>query len=168
MGYACPVCGAKEADGEHLANHMAFTAMLRSDEHEDWLDDHVPDWPDRNPETLAPDITPHAPETETEVHENERSRAANETAKRSHGVVTDEGAHPRGLDGELADHGGYGRDSLSGDHQAVLEEARELTRQMYGLDEENSADGAEAGSDGAGESDDAPSAGGSDSDSENE
>lgn len=121
MGYACPVCGVDEADGEHLANHMAFTAMLRSDEHEDWLDEHVPDWPDRNPDTLAPDITPHAPETETEV-------------------VTDEGAHPRGLDGEVADHGGYGRDSLSGDQQAVLEEAHELTRQMYGLDEENEVD----------------------------
>lgn len=117
MGYACPVCGAEEADGEHLANHIAFTAMLRGDEHEDWLDDHVPDWPDRNPETLAPDITPHAPETETDV-------------------VTDDGAHPRGLDGELASHGGYGRDSLSGDQQSVLDEARELTRQMYGLDED--------------------------------
>lgn len=125
MGYACPVCGADEADGEHLANHMAFTAMLRSDEHEDWLDEHVPDWPDRNPDTLAPDITPHAPETETEI-------------------VTEDGEHPRGLDGEVADHGGYGRDSLSGDHQAVLEEARELTRQMYGLDEDDEDDETDA------------------------
>lgn len=149
MGYACPVCGAEEADGEHLANHMAFTAMLRSDEHEDWLDDHVPDWPDRNPDTLAPDITPHAPETETDV-------------------VTDEGTHPRGLDGEVADHGGYGRDSLSGDQQAVIEEARELTRQMYGLDEAEGAEAAETGSDADDESDDADSGAESESDSENE
>ncbi len=149
MGYACPVCGADQPDGEHLANHMAFTAMLRSDEHEDWLDDHVPDWSDRNPDTLAPDVTPHAPETETEV-------------------VTDEGAHPRGLDGEVAEHGGYGRDSLSGDQQAVLEEARELTRQMYGLDDEDSAEEAETGSDGDEESDDPGSVAESDADSENE
>ena len=131
MGYACPVCGAEEADGEHLANHVAFTAMLRSDEHEDWLDDHVPDWSDRNPETLAPDITPHAPETETEV-------------------VTDEGAHPRGLDGEVADHGGYGRDTLSGDQQAVLDEARDLTRQMYGLDEDEESSAEREDRDGSG------------------
>lgn len=149
MGYACPVCGAEEADGEHLANHMAFTAMLRSDEHEDWLDDHVPDWPDRNPDTLAPDITPHAAETETDI-------------------VTDEGAHPRGLDGEVAEHGGYGRDSLSGDQQAVLEEARELTRQMYGLDEAEGAEEEETGTDADDESDDADSGAESDSDSENE
>lgn len=151
MGYACPVCGAEEVDGEHLANHVAFTAMLRGDEHEDWLDEHVPDWPDRNPDTLAPDITPHAPETETEV-------------------VTDEGAHPRGLDGEVAEHGGYGRDSLSGDQQAVLEEARELTRQMYGLDDDEAegAEAAETGSDSDDESDDAESGAESDSDSENE
>ena len=141
MGYACPVCGAEQPDGEHLANHVAFTAMLRSDDHEDWLDDHVPDWPDRNPDTLAPDITPHAPETETEV-------------------VTDDGAHPRGLDGEVADHGGYGRDTLSGDQQAVLDEARDLTRQMYGLDEDEESSAEREDRDG---SDDA-----SEDDSENE
>lgn len=147
MGYACPVCGAEEADGEHLANHMAFTAMLRGDEHEDWLDDNVPDWADRNPETLAPDITPHAPETDTDV-------------------VTDDGAHPRGLDGEVADHGGYGRDSLSGDQQAVLDEAHELTRQMYGLDEEG-AEG-EAAETNEKRDEDAGADDAADADSENE
>lgn len=124
MGYACPVCDADQPDGDHLANHMAFTAMLRSDDHEDWLEDRVPDWPDMNPDTLAPEITPYAPETETEV-------------------VTEAGAHPNGLDGELARHGGYGRDSLSSDQQVVLEEAEEMTRQMYGLDEFAEAEGVE-------------------------
>jgi hypothetical protein len=116
MGYACPICGADQPDGEHLANHVAFTAMTRGGEHESWLDDAVPDWPDRNPETLAPDLVPHAPEIETDV-------------------VTDEGAHPAGLEGELGQHGGYGRDNLSGDDQAILEEAADLTRRMYGLDD---------------------------------
>lgn len=116
MGYACPVCGVDQPDGEHLANHMAFTAMLRSDDHEDWLDDRVPHWPDMNPESLAPEITPHASETETEL-------------------VTDDGRHPHGMEGEMADHGGYGRESLSSDQQAVFDEAQALTRQMYGLDE---------------------------------
>lgn len=116
MGYACPVCGVEQPDGEHLANHLAFTAMLRSDDHEDWLDDYVPDWPDRNPDTLAPDVTPHAPEVETDV-------------------VTDDGTHPHGVEGAVAEHGGYGRDSLSSDQQVVLDEALDLTREMYGLDD---------------------------------
>jgi len=121
MGYACPVCGADQPDGEHLANHVAFTAMLHSDDHEDWLDDHVEGWADMNPDTLAPELVPHAPETDTEL-------------------TTDEGAHPHGVEGELSQHGGYGRDSLSGDQQAVLEEAQELTKQMYGLDDTEDPD----------------------------
>ncbi|PSP70281.1 hypothetical protein BRC79_02495 [Halobacteriales archaeon QH_8_67_27] len=53
MGYACPVCDDPQADAEHLANHLAFTAMLRGDGHEAWLDDHVDDWADLAPEELA-------------------------------------------------------------------------------------------------------------------
>ena len=46
MGYACPVCDTPQRDAEHLANHLAFTAMLHGDAHETWLDDHVPEWGD--------------------------------------------------------------------------------------------------------------------------
>jgi hypothetical protein len=44
MGYSCPVCGDPQADDEHLANHLAFTAMIRGGDHEEFLDEHVPDW----------------------------------------------------------------------------------------------------------------------------
>lgn len=128
MGYACPVCDAEQPDGEHLANHVAFTAMARGGDHETWLDDAVPDWPERNPDTLGPELVPHATEIET-------------------AVTTDDGAHPRGFEGELSDHGGYGRDAISEDDRAVLDEAVALTRRMYGLDED--AGEPDAGDDGS-------------------
>jgi hypothetical protein len=65
MGYACPVCGDPQADAEHLANHLAFSAMLRdADGHESWLDEHVPDWADRDETGLADAVTDHAEPTE--------------------------------------------------------------------------------------------------------
>jgi hypothetical protein len=64
MGYACPVCGDPQADGEHLANHLAFTAMLGDADHEDWLDEHAPEWADTDPAELAGRVTDHADERE--------------------------------------------------------------------------------------------------------
>ena len=31
MGYECPVCATEEADGEHLANHLALQALVHGD-----------------------------------------------------------------------------------------------------------------------------------------
>jgi len=138
MGYECPVCGVEEADGEHLANHVAFTALVRGGDHEAWLDDHVPDWADRDPDSLAPEVTEHAAETDTEP-------------------VTE----PHGRDVPSVERTG-GAD-LSGAAGDVLEEARALTEAMYEnrqLDSEG--DGAE---DGAGTD---PEAAGDRGDSENE
>ena len=106
MGYECPVCGVETADGEHLANHVAFTALVRGGDHEAWLDDHVPDWAERDPDTLAPAVTEHATETDaapaTEPHAHDRP-----TVERT------------------------GRADRSGAADDVLEEARELTEAMY-------------------------------------
>lgn len=44
MGYRCPVCDDPQVDDTHLANHLAFTALVRGGEHEAWLDAEVPDW----------------------------------------------------------------------------------------------------------------------------
>lgn len=60
MAYACPVCEAPQADGSHLANHLAFTALLHDDRHADWLDDVAPGWADRTPEELAETVVEHA------------------------------------------------------------------------------------------------------------
>lgn len=66
MGYACPVCAARQVDGEHLANHVAFTAMLHGEDHETWLDEHVPDWGERDPGELADVVTGRADEVDVD------------------------------------------------------------------------------------------------------
>jgi hypothetical protein len=130
MGQECPVCGSEEADGEHLANHLAFTALVRGGDHETWLDEHVPDWADRDPETLAPEVTPHATETETEP------------TSEPHGHETPTFEQPAGQ-----------RD-LSGEAAAILEEAQELTEQMAAGDD--SSPDATASEDGATDGDSSP------------
>ncbi len=64
MGYACPVCSTPQADATHLANHMAFTALIRSDDHESWLDENVPGWSERGEAELAEEVVKHAREEE--------------------------------------------------------------------------------------------------------
>ena len=64
MGYACPVCETPHPDGEHLANHLAFTALLGREDHEAWLDTHAPGWEDEGPDELADRVVEAVPETE--------------------------------------------------------------------------------------------------------
>lgn len=76
MGYACPVCAVPQADGEHLANHLAMTALLHDDEHATWLDEHAPGWASTSPADLAPRVTDLADETEyTAVFEDTTATA---------------------------------------------------------------------------------------------
>lgn len=110
MGYECPVCGVEEADGEHLANHVAFTALVRGGDHEVWLDERVPDWEERDPDSLAPEVTEHATETDSEP--------ATEPHGHSH-------------DHDVPSFERSGAADLSGGAGDVLEEARELTEAMY-------------------------------------
>jgi hypothetical protein len=64
VGYACPVCETPHADATHLANHLAFSALLGDDEHEAWLGEHVPGWDGAGERELASRVVEHAPETE--------------------------------------------------------------------------------------------------------
>ena len=64
MGYECPVCATPQADARHLANHVAFTAVLGDAEHEAWLDEHAPGWAEAGEAELAPRVAEHAPEGE--------------------------------------------------------------------------------------------------------
>ncbi len=111
MGYACPVCGEAQVDAEHLANHLAFTAILRQGDHETWLDEHVPDWSEHDPESLGPKVTTHAEEVEVAVPETDGERAPE---------------RPPVADAQR----GMGTDRLSEADRQVLEEAREMTRKM--------------------------------------
>ncbi|WP_439028598.1 DUF5810 domain-containing protein [Haloarchaeobius sp. DT45] len=122
MGYACPVCEVPHADAEHLANHLAFTAMLHSDDHEDWLDDHAPDWESSNPTELGPVVAEHVDETEfDEVFEDTTHQHDHD---HGHGRFEDAVA-------EQVGRGAGGRGDLTGDQADVLQEARELTRRMH-------------------------------------
>jgi hypothetical protein len=144
MAYRCPVCDSPQTDAEHLANHLAFTAVIRGNGHEIWLDEHVPDWGDRNPETLAPAVTEVVPNVDVPELDDDGHDHAHD--------------HPGGggrLEDELAKQGGHrgpgasagasssagGRGDLATDAEDVLEEARELTEQMYGLDDTEPEDG---------------------------
>ncbi|MFC7141330.1 DUF5810 domain-containing protein [Halosimplex aquaticum] len=133
MGYACPVCDDPQADAEHLANHLAFTAMLRGAGHEAWLDDHVDGWADRSPEELAEQVSEYADEEEF-PQSVEDATGGHESG---HGDA--HGGHDHGAGGH--DHGGQSADGVESaapggiadfdvddDQEDVLAEARELTR----------------------------------------
>ncbi|MFC5134440.1 MULTISPECIES: DUF5810 domain-containing protein [Haloferacaceae] len=164
MGYACPVCATPQRDGEHLAHHLAFTAMLHGDDHEAWLDDHAPDWQTADPGELAEDVVDHADPAEYhEVFEDTTDRGRpNLDAGMGGGRGQGARGHSHGHD-HAHDHGpGHGHDAhgdaaASGsdptdpETAAALEEARELTRRMYegedGADvEETSTDSSDSDS----------------------
>ena len=130
MGYACPVCETPQRDGEHLANHLAFTAMLRSDEHEDWLDDRIDDWGDCTPADLASAVTEFAEETEyDEVFEDTTGSAGGHTHDHQHS----DPARPDVADDPM---GGAANAVVDEAVEAVLAEAQELTEEMYGMDDD--------------------------------
>ncbi len=112
MRYACPVCDADQADAQHLANHLAITASLGRTRHLEWLDEHAPDWPDRNPETLGEIVSQHAPEIDPSAVESTADRGAT-------------------FEDELAMQSRQpGRGAMTSEAEQVLDEARELTRRM--------------------------------------
>ncbi|WP_049971826.1 DUF5810 domain-containing protein [Haladaptatus cibarius] len=131
MGFACPVCETPQSDGEHLANHLAFAAMLGDDDHETWLDEHTPGWSEESPDELASRVTEHASEEEyPQVFED----TVHDHGHQHHGQ------QERSLETELQQTGGYGRDAnIGAEAQSILNEARQMTEEM--LDENGDTDG---------------------------
>ena len=137
MGYACPVCEDPQADGEHLANHLAFSALLGRTDHESWLNEHAPDWDEGSPTELAERVTPHVeevdypdPVVEPADGESELTPPDPEpfAAGTQPGAATQPGA-------------GMGQSSLDPTTREAIEEARELTRQRRANAEPGAADG---------------------------
>ena len=129
MGYACPVCETPQADARHLANHLAFTALLGNDDHESWLDDHAPDWETDGEDELAERVTEEATEVEfpqmfedTTGHDHDEPRP---------GDLFDEERRTRGPST---------REELDPETATAIEEAREMTRQARGDTGETDAD----------------------------
>jgi hypothetical protein len=123
MGYACPVCEVPHADEEHLANHLAFTAMLHSDEHEDWLDEHAPDWESMDAAGLAPLVADVVPEAELDE--------SFEDTTHDHNHGHDHGQQSTGFDDGTVEQFGHGQETPTEEQARIIEEARELTRKMY-------------------------------------
>ncbi|WP_050033634.1 DUF5810 domain-containing protein [Halorubrum halophilum] len=148
MGYACPVCETPQRDGEHLAHHLAFTAMLHGGDHEAWLDDHVSDWSDREPAGLAAEVTPHAEDAEYhEVFEDTVNRGRPDVDLGAH-----DGVGSGGHDHAGHDHAAGGRsgavdvtDEASPEVADAIREAREMAREAG--DSEDDADGENAETD---------------------
>jgi len=154
MAYRCPVCDNPETDAEHLANHLAFTAVIRGDGHEGWLDEHVPGWGEENPETLAPKVAEAVPAVEVPELDDD-GHDGHDHGARLEDELAKQGSHRGPGAAEGGDVGGApagGRGDLSEEAAGVMREARELTEAMYGLDEDDgddSDDGENAASDDA-------------------
>lgn len=119
MGYACPVCEIPQQDETHLANHLAFSAMLGHEDHEEWLDEHVLDWEEMDPETLGERAVTFAPEEEfPQVFED--TTADHERPPRFEESIPTQ----------------RGRQAMSGEANEILAEAEAMTREMYDSDEE--------------------------------
>lgn len=130
MGYACPVCETPQRDGEHLANHLAFTALLGDDAHEAWLEEYAAGWEQLGPDELADVVVDHATETEFEaVFEDTVDRRDHEHAA---------GMDPDRPHVDPARTRERGEGSMDGEAQQILQQAQEMTEQL--LSEDTDAD----------------------------
>lgn len=136
MAYACPVCDEPQVDAEHLANHVAFTAIGGDADHEAWLDANAPEWGQLGQGELAEIVADHAEETEfpVDVEAGSSGGHAGGSHDHSHG------------DGVAPPPSAAQPDDLDEDAQDVLAEARELTKQMRedGTDDDSTGDEADA------------------------
>lgn len=159
MGYACPVCDDPQADAGHLANHVAFTAILGDDAHGAWLDEHVPGWGEMGEAELADALRDSVDETEfPQVFEDTvggLSESEESSAERA-GALFEDAEEGRAHDHAGHDHGGQRAHPPGGDGPgipsvdprgptdeetaAILEEAREMTRAMRGAEEDDEGD----------------------------
>ena len=156
MGYSCPVCEDPQADGVHLANHLAFTAMVRGGDHEAYLDEHVPGWAELSEAELAEELGDVAEETEYPQVFEDTTEEGHDREHAGHGEHDhDHGSGHHGHGGPASpSRSGQGRPgddplpsgtsvpepSQDDETEEILREARELTRKRR--------EGGDGGSDG--------------------
>lgn len=133
MSYLCPVCAAPFGGGEPLADHLAVTAILHGGDHEAWLDDTVADWDALSRDKLGERVVDHAETTDDHEHIGEHSHSG--PSEHSHGDPEPASGLPNGIDSEASARNAADS-TLDADAQAIIEEARELTREMQGDDEQ--------------------------------
>ncbi len=151
MGYACPVCSDPQADAGHLANHLAFTALLGDDAHEAWLEEHAPGWGEMGESELATAVSERVEETEfpqvfddtvggldpgSESSDAERSGALFDEEGHDHEHSHDHGnshEHEPLASGPIDTSG-----PTDAETERILDEAREMTQQMLEDEEDGS------------------------------
>lgn len=134
MGYLCPVCEEPFGDDQACVDHLAVTAILHGGPHETWLAEAVgeresvadADWESVPRSELAAIVADRAPETTDHDHPGDHTQSVGDGQP----VGTDQ---PVGDGHEGATHGRSASTEtgqLDADAQAILREARELTREM--------------------------------------
>jgi hypothetical protein len=154
MGYACPVCETPQADARHLANHLAFTAMVRGGDHEEWLDEHLPEWNEAGEAELAERVTAFAEEEDypqvfedtvnpagEHQHDDERS---GKLFEESVGHGHENASHAHGEDAIPHEMNRPPQRPRDDETEAIYEEARELTEAMLADDGDSSTEGEES------------------------
>lgn len=155
MGYSCPVCETPQHDSEHLANHLAMTAMLHEDDHEAWLDDHVEGWGELTPPELGKRVVDAAEEVDydeaaveaADIPDERRGNPDESAGSHEHDHAQDHDhtqAHdPTAESPESGDSPTVQSvtDELDAETEAIIEEAREMTRERI----ERAADGDDDG-----------------------
>lgn len=175
MGYACPVCDDPQADIGHLANHLGFTAMLHDDGHGDWLDEHVPGWDEYGEAELAAELRDRADDLleereypqvfEDTTGDDGETQGRDDPTERSGALFDDESGHghdhghqhghqhghggghdPSGVPSDVDTATVPGGEVPDEEREAIMEEARELTRKLRedAGDGDESADAADA------------------------
>jgi hypothetical protein len=135
MGYSCPVCETPQHDSEHLANHLAMTAMLHEDDHEAWLDEHIDGWAELTPPALGGrvvDVAEAVDYDEAAVEQAEISEEFHEDPQDASHEHADSHQHDHsGVPevGGVDEPSIQGPDTLDEETQEVLAQARELTRE---------------------------------------
>jgi len=152
MGYACPVCERPQRD----ADHLAFTAMVRVDDSEEWLDDHAPGWAEAGTDELAPRVVEHAPDADYgEVFEDTAGRGGDRRSPSegdgdAGGDAAGRAPPEASPDPDLDAAGARGAGSFDAEARAAVEAAREMTRAMLaegGSDDDDGDDSGAAGDD---------------------
>lgn len=122
MGFSCPVCADPQADGVHLANHLAITALTRGGDHERWLDEEIPEWERLGEEELADQLRDIAAEAEyPQLFEDTTGQHDHSHGDERTRVPTDDQSLPPGADTLTG-----GRHEETED---VIREAMEMTRE---------------------------------------
>lgn len=124
MGYACPVCKTPQADARHLANHLAFTALLGDNGHETWLAVHAPEWAQAGEAKLADSVVEHADEVEfPQVFEDTTDHDHHGHDDPRPGDLFEEDSRQQSRGPER------GRSGLDPETAEAIEKAREMTRE---------------------------------------